>query len=62
MLPPNSWYGALLTGMFNITPAPTVLETIAWVAYVVPVLVLFLRPVSRKPPPAVSRRSPTEAA
>jgi high-affinity iron transporter len=48
-LDPNSWYGALLAGMFNITPAPTVLETIAWVAYAVPVLFLFLRPPRRKP-------------
>ncbi|MFG3578281.1 iron uptake transporter permease EfeU [Micromonospora chersina] len=42
-LDPNAWYGALLAGMFNITAAPTVLEMIAWVAYAVPVLVLFLR-------------------
>ncbi|AXO33347.1 iron uptake transporter permease EfeU [Micromonospora chalcea] len=42
-LDPNTWYGALLAGMFNITAAPTVLELIAWVAYAVPVLVLFLR-------------------
>jgi high-affinity iron transporter len=40
---PTTWYGSLLGGMFNITPAPTVLETVAWVAYGVPVLVLFLR-------------------
>src|SRR5919112_3166261 len=32
-LDPNTWYAALLAGMFNVTPAPTVLETIAWVAY-----------------------------
>ncbi|MFG1720013.1 iron uptake transporter permease EfeU [Micromonospora chalcea] len=42
-LDPNAWYGALLAGMFNITAAPTVLELTAWVAYAVPVLVLFLR-------------------
>ncbi|MEV4414924.1 iron uptake transporter permease EfeU [Catellatospora sp. NPDC049609] len=43
-LPPTSWYAELLRGMFNLTPAPTVLETVAWVAYAVPVLVLFLLP------------------
>ena len=48
-LDPNWWYGALLAGMFNITPAPTVLETIAWVAYAVPVLFLFLRRPRSKP-------------
>ena len=47
-LDPGSWYGALAAGLFNITPQPTVLETIAWVAYLVPVLALFLLP-SRKP-------------
>jgi high-affinity iron transporter len=41
-LDPSSWYGALLSGLFNITPQPSVLETIAWVAYLVPVLTLFL--------------------
>ncbi|MFC8848074.1 MULTISPECIES: iron uptake transporter permease EfeU [unclassified Micromonospora] len=48
-LDPSTWYAALLAGMFNVTPAPSVLEMVAWVAYVVPVLVLFLR---RPAPPA----------
>ena len=43
-LDPTSWYGALAAGLFNITPQPTVLETIAWIAYLVPVLALFLHP------------------
>jgi high-affinity iron transporter len=47
-LDPGSWYGALAAGLFNITPQPSVLETIAWLAYLVPVLVLFLLP-ARKP-------------
>jgi high-affinity iron transporter len=47
-LDPGSWYGALAAGLFNITPRPSVLETIAWLAYLVPVLVLFLFP-ARKP-------------
>jgi high-affinity iron transporter len=51
-LDPSSWYGALLSGLFNITPQPSVLETIAWVVYLVPVLVFFLLPArsTRKPP------------
>jgi high-affinity iron transporter len=48
-LDPNTWYAALLAGMFNVTPAPSVLEVVAWVAYGVPVLVLFLRPTRRTP-------------
>jgi high-affinity iron transporter len=43
-LDPTSWYGALAAGLFNITPQPTVLETIAWLGYLLPVLVLFLLP------------------
>jgi len=46
VLDPNAWYTALLTGMFNITPTASVLETIAWLAYGVPVLVIFLWPAS----------------
>ena len=48
VLDPATWYAALLAGMFNVTPEPTVLEVIAWVAYGVPALVLFLWP-ARKP-------------
>jgi high-affinity iron transporter len=43
----SSWYGTLLAGMFNFTATPTLAETIAWVAYLVPVLVLFLLPARR---------------
>jgi len=53
-LDPNAWYGALLAGMFNITPAPTVLETIAWLAYGVPVLVLFLKPPRKRATPTTA--------
>lgn len=53
-LDPTTWYAALLAGMFNVTPAPTVLETIAWIAYAVPVLVFFLRPTRRTPAPAAA--------
>ncbi|NUT32780.1 MAG: iron transporter [Hamadaea sp.] len=48
VLDPSTWYAALLSGMFNITPEPTVLEVVAWCAYAIPVLVLFLLP-ARKP-------------
>ena len=53
VLDPNAWYTALLTGMFNITPTATVLEVIAWIAYGLPVLILFLLPaLTRTPAPA----------
>jgi high-affinity iron transporter len=51
VFPPDAWYMSLLTGMFNLTPAPTVLESVAWLAYAVPVLLLFLiRPRTRTEP------------
>ena len=47
-IPPSSWYGSLLKGIFNISPAPSILEVIVWFAYVIPVMYLFFR----KPKPA----------
>ncbi|MER6319978.1 iron uptake transporter permease EfeU [Streptomyces sp. NPDC001581] len=55
-IPPDSWYGTLLKGVFNFQPDPTVLQLTVWVLYLVPVLVLFFldrsRPASPKPQPA----------
>jgi high-affinity iron transporter len=42
-VPPGSWYGTLLKGVFNFSPATTVLEAAAWLLYVVPVMILFFR-------------------
>jgi high-affinity iron transporter len=52
VLPADSWYGALLSGIFNITPQPSVVEVVAWAAYLVPTLFLFLRPQRSKTTPA----------
>lgn len=64
VMPADSWYGALMAGMFNITPQPSVLETAAWLLYVVPTLILFLRPQRRRPAPTspVSVSDPRSAA
>lgn len=43
-MPEDSWYGALLKGLFNYSAQTTVLQAIAWVAYVAVVLTLFLLP------------------
>jgi len=48
VLDPSAWYTALLTGMFNVTPTASVLEVVVWVAYAIPVLVLFLKRPSHK--------------
>ena len=44
----NSWYGTLLKGIFNFSPATTKLELAAWLLYAIPVMVLFLLGVRRR--------------
>jgi high-affinity iron transporter len=52
-IPPGSWYGTLLKGVFNFSPQTTVLQAVVYTAYLVPVLLLFLRPTpARRPAPA----------
>ena len=50
----SSWYGEIIQGVFNITPTPTVLQLVAWLAYLVIVLSMFLRPTKApaKPDPS----------
>lgn len=43
VFPPASWYAVLLKGIFNFSPQTTWLQAIAWIAYVVPVMVLYFR-------------------
>ncbi|MCX4509411.1 MULTISPECIES: iron uptake transporter permease EfeU [unclassified Streptomyces] len=44
-IPPDSWYGTLLKGVFNFQPDPTVLQVTVWALYLIPTLALFLAPV-----------------
>lgn len=46
-IPPGSWYGTLLKGTLNFSPATTWLEFIAWWGYIIPTFSLYLRTVSR---------------
>jgi high-affinity iron transporter len=50
----SSWYGEVIQGVFNVTPTPTVLQLGAWLAYLVVVLSIFLRPTKApaKPDPS----------
>jgi high-affinity iron transporter len=45
-VPPSSWYGTLLKGIFNFSPAATWLEVVAYFGYIVPTMYLFFRPTS----------------
>jgi len=51
ILPPSSWWGSLWKGLFSLSPAPFRLELGVWLAYLVPTLVLFLRPPKPSAPP-----------
>jgi high-affinity iron transporter len=60
---PTSWYGTLLKGVLNFSPATTKLEAAAWLLYLVPVLILFFvtvrRPVAATQPQATASASAT---
>ena len=47
-IPPDSWYGTLLKGTINFSPATTWLQAIAWLAYTIPVLAVFVRVLRRQ--------------
>ena len=47
VVPPSSWYGTLLKGIFNFSPATTWLEAVVWMLYVGTVLSVFLRSTLR---------------
>jgi high-affinity iron transporter len=55
-IPPDSWYGTLLKGVFNFSPQTTVFQAVVWVLYVAVVLTLFLVPLrARSTTPAAAR-------
>jgi high-affinity iron transporter len=54
-VPPSSWYGSLLKGIFNFSPATTVLQAVVWIAYVVPCLALYVRPAPTPSPVPADR-------
>ncbi|WP_264030652.1 iron uptake transporter permease EfeU [Cellulosimicrobium sp. SH8] len=50
-VPPSSWYGTVLKGVFNFSPATTWLELAAWWLYLLPTLFFFVRTVWFGPSP-----------
>lgn len=55
-IPPSSWYGTLLKGTVNFSPATTWLEAMVWLAYIGPVMWLFLR---RSRPTSPNQKCPS---
>ncbi len=58
VIPPSSWYGVVLAGLFNYTAEPTWARLIAWALYLAVVTPLFLRVASAKARPASPSHSP----
>jgi high-affinity iron transporter len=56
-IPPSSWYGTLLKGIFNFSPATTKLEATVWIVYLAPTMYLFLRQIRRNRPATTSAKS-----
>ncbi|WP_329573786.1 iron uptake transporter permease EfeU [Streptomyces sp. NBC_01361] len=62
-IPPDSWYGTLLKGVFNFQPDPTVLQVVVWLLYLAVTLTVFFAPsgfLSRKP--KTEAQTPAESA
>ena len=61
---PGSWYAVLLKGVFNFSPATTVLEAVVWVLYLVPTMTALpprRAPPRHRPPPLHARARPGRA-
>ena len=56
---PGTPVSSLLTGVLGLLPEPTVIEVVGYVAYLVPMLFLVLRPAASRPVPVVE--APTRA-
>ncbi|MFC6355014.1 iron uptake transporter permease EfeU [Luethyella okanaganae] len=61
-VPPDSWYGTLLKGTLNFSPATTWLELTVWFAYVIPTMTLFILKSRQGRRPARQAQRPTAAA
>jgi high-affinity iron transporter len=55
---PGTWYATVLKGVFNFSPATSVLEGIAWLGYIAITMPIFLRVVRHKPAQAAAPKQP----
>jgi high-affinity iron transporter len=59
---PGTVLATLIKGVFNLSPAMTVLEVVVWVGYLVPTMILYFRPArTAAAQPAASGGSPAVA-
>ncbi|MEC3956940.1 iron uptake transporter permease EfeU [Nocardia sp. CDC153] len=58
---PNSWWVSIITGVTNLSPKMTVLQVVAWIAYLATVIPLFLR-AGRTAPTEATKTEPAKAA
>ena len=54
-IPPSSWLGTMLKGTLNFSPATTWLEAVAWLAYLVPTMTVFLLRMRNPRQPAATQ-------
>ncbi|MCF3123170.1 FTR1 family protein [Streptomyces arenae] len=61
-IPPDSWYGTLLKGIFNFQPDPTVVQVVVWLLYLVPTLLFFFAPArtARRTAPSADKATVPE--
>ncbi|MEV1047804.1 iron uptake transporter permease EfeU [Streptomyces sp. NPDC049916] len=57
-IPPDSWHGTLLKGVFNFQPDPTVLQVVVWCLYLIPTMAFFLAPHRTRAPKADAAPAP----
>ncbi|MFF4026154.1 iron uptake transporter permease EfeU [Nocardia elegans] len=59
---PNSWWVSIITGITELTPRMTVLQVVAWVAYLAVVIPLFIRAGRQAPAKAPAKAAQPAAA
>ena len=56
----GQWLQTALQGVFNLTPQVTVVQAVMWVLYLVPVMILFLRPAKPATPKPQRQAAPAQ--
>ncbi len=59
---PNSWWVSIISGVTDLAPKMTVLQVVAWLAYLTVVIAVFVRVSAGAPQPATAPTFHTESA